>query len=34
MIFTKHNPYWLKNVPWYYTSICTKLHGTVYENIY
>ena len=29
----KHNTYWLTNGPWYNTSICTKLHGTVFENI-
>ena len=28
----KHNPYWLTNGPWYNTSICTKLHRTVFEK--
>ena len=28
----KHNPDWLTNSTWYNTSICTKLHRTVFEN--
>ena len=29
----KNNPDCLTNDPWYNTSICTKFHGTVSENI-
>ena len=28
----KHNPYWITGGPWYNTSICKKLHVTVFEN--
>ena len=28
----KHNPYWITDGPWYKTSICTKLHETVFEK--
>ena len=31
--FTKeNNPDWLNKVPWYNTTICSKLHGTVFED--
>ena len=26
----KQNPYWITYGPWYNTSICTKLHRTVF----
>ena len=28
----KHNPYLITDDTWYNTSICTKLHGTVFEK--
>ena len=28
----KHNPDWITYGPWYTTSICTKLHRTVFEK--
>ena len=27
----ENNPDWLNKVPWYNTTICSKLHGTVFE---
>ena len=27
----KHNPDWITRGPWYNTSICKKIHGTVFE---
>ena len=28
----ENNPYWLNKCPWYNTAICSKLHGTVFED--
>ena len=30
----KHNLDWITGGPWYNTSICTKLHGILFKNIY
>ena len=30
----KHNPYCITDVPWYNTSICKKIHGTVFEELF
>ena len=28
----KYNPDWITGGPWYNTSICKKLHGTLFEE--
>ena len=32
--FQNNCPYWILNSPWYNTTICSKLHGLVFEDYF
>ena len=31
-MMSENNPDWLNKGPWYNTAVCSKLHGTVFEE--